>query len=111
MAQLRDIRTSECVFEGTPEECVFVAEKLGRDEVLFDDVGLNFDPDAVLTAHADNLTSFEALSKSRAEGVTAADRAAAKERAQTLREQHAEAAQQQEAVEAAIADARARLEG
>lgn len=48
MAQLRDARSSALIFEGTPLEVALLAEELGRDEVLFDDVGLAFDPDAVL---------------------------------------------------------------
>lgn len=111
MAQLRDIHTSEFVFEGTPEECVLVAEKIGRDEVLFDDVGLGFDPDAVLKARDENLASVEALSKTRTDGVTAEARAAAKTHLKELRKVESDAAAQQEDVQAALDAARARLEG
>lgn len=51
MAQLRDAQTSEIIAEGTPAALVFLAEKIGRDKVLFDNVGLAFDPDALKTAH------------------------------------------------------------
>lgn len=51
MAQLRDAQTSEIIAEGTPAALVFLAEKLGRENVLFDGVGLGFNPDAVIEAH------------------------------------------------------------
>lgn len=47
MAQLRDKLTSALLAEGTPEEMVLLANEIGMDEILFDDVGLRFDPDAV----------------------------------------------------------------
>lgn len=50
MAQLRDAQTSELIAEGAPLEMVLLADKLGRAEVMFDDVGEAFDPDAVLDA-------------------------------------------------------------
>lgn len=51
MAQLRDKQTSEVVFEGTPTECVLLADQLGNDdETLYDDVGSGFDADAVRQA-------------------------------------------------------------
>lgn len=55
MAQLRDAKTSELLLEGTPEQVVLAAEERGRGNVLFDDVGLGFDPDAVLRARAERL--------------------------------------------------------
>lgn len=70
MARLRDAKTSEIVFEGTPLECVVAARELGGatvppqlgpgeswdcpTELLYDDVGLNFDPDAVLATAEEN---------------------------------------------------------
>lgn len=60
MAQLRDARTSELIAEGTPTELALLADRLGRDEVLFDDVGHTFDPDAVLEAHRENIAGLEA---------------------------------------------------
>lgn len=71
MAQLRDSRTSELVFEGTPLECVLVAEKMGGASVvgqlksgttnhgvttplIYDDVSMGFDPQAVLKAAQDS---------------------------------------------------------
>lgn len=68
MAQLRDAKTGELVLEGTPLELVVVVRKLGVKgavpqqgaelggdvEVIYDDVGLGFNPDAVLeSAQAD----------------------------------------------------------
>lgn len=63
MAQLRDVRTGEAVFEGSPLECIVHAGELGGAavsddgpgapdgvELVYDDVGLGFDPDAVLEA-------------------------------------------------------------
>lgn len=55
MAQLRDKHTSAFIAEGTPLEMALLAQKLGPDEVLFDDVGLKFDPQAVLDAHAEDV--------------------------------------------------------
>lgn len=51
MAQLRDKQTSECIAEGTPLEIVLLADKIGRDEFIFDDVGEGFDPEEVLSQH------------------------------------------------------------
>lgn len=60
MAQLRDKHTSELIAEGSPVEMVLLADQLGRDEVLFDGVGLQFDPDAVLAAHQQNVEGIRA---------------------------------------------------
>ncbi len=51
MSQLRDMQTSELIAEGTPLEIVLVAQRLGPGEVLYDDVGLAFDPAAVLAIY------------------------------------------------------------
>lgn len=52
MPQLRDAKTSELLAERDDVvELVVIADKVGRDEVLFDGVGDHFDPDAVLEAH------------------------------------------------------------
>jgi hypothetical protein len=45
MAQVRDSQTSELLYDGTPAECVALAAEVGS--VLYDDVGLVFDPAAV----------------------------------------------------------------
>lgn len=63
MAQLRDAQTSEIMFEGTALECVLLADEIGRDEVLFDDVGIGFDPDAVKKAHVDAIKGLEGVVK------------------------------------------------
>jgi hypothetical protein len=48
MAQLRDAQTSELIAEGDALDLVVIADELGFDEVLFDDVGEHFDPAAAL---------------------------------------------------------------
>lgn len=63
MAQLRDAQTSALLAEGTPTEVVLIAEEVGRDRVLFDDVGAGFDPDAVLAAHREAVEADEAALK------------------------------------------------
>lgn len=63
MAQLRDGKTSEILFEGTPLEVVLIADEIGREEVLFDDVGEAFNPDAVIGAHRDSLAAMDAAAK------------------------------------------------
>lgn len=59
MAQLRDAQTSELIAEGTPLEVAIVARRIGFDEVLFDDVGENFDPAATLDAYDRELAGLE----------------------------------------------------
>lgn len=59
MAQLRDAQTSELIAEGTPTELVLLADELGVEEVLFDDVGEHFNPDAVRQAHGDQVAGLE----------------------------------------------------
>lgn len=63
MAQLRDAQTSALILEGTPLELALAADELGRDEVLFDDVGPAFDPDAVVEAHKERAASLTAAAK------------------------------------------------
>jgi hypothetical protein len=77
MAKLRDARTSEIVFEGTPLECVLAAQELGgaeiapqlaegteehdlKAELIYDDVGLHFDPEAVLKQANDTAAGLDA---------------------------------------------------
>lgn len=73
MAQLRHAQTSRLVAEGTPLELVLVARELGLQAVvvgigeelpagvdaIYDDVGLGFDPAAVLEAHDQNVAGLE----------------------------------------------------
>lgn len=94
MAQLRDKETSELVFEGTPLECAALADEIGAKEVLFDDVGPNFDPKATLKAHDDNVKGLEAVAKSSNESLTADDRKNASNQAKTLRDEIANAKKQ-----------------
>jgi hypothetical protein len=55
MAQLRDAQTSQYMADGSPDEMVLLAEEIGRAEVLFDGVGLAFDPAATLASHRDRV--------------------------------------------------------
>jgi hypothetical protein len=84
MAQLRDARTSEIIAISEPAALVLLADELGRENILFDDVGVEFDPDAVLEAHNANLESMSKLARSQAKGVTADDRKIAKEHVERL---------------------------
>lgn len=74
MAQLRDAKTSECLFEGTSLEVAAIAEEFG-DDVIFDDVGEKFDPKAVLKASEENLQGLDAVAKDSKEDKTVRDRA------------------------------------
>lgn len=88
MAQLRDSQTSQILHDGTPLECVVLAQKIGIDEVLYDDVGEHFDPDAVLKAAHENADGLEAAA-SAAEGEEAGQLLeAAKEAREQLRPRH-----------------------
>lgn len=57
MAQLRDAISSQFLAEGTPLEVALLAQEIGFDEVIFDDVGVGFDPQALIAAHAEVLTN------------------------------------------------------
>lgn len=77
MAHLRDAKTSELIAEGTPLELVHLADELGKRaivvgpgedlpadaELIYDDVGAGFDPDAVRNAHAENLEGAAMIAK------------------------------------------------
>src|SRR5689334_13994550 len=110
MAQLRDVKTSEILFEGTPYEVVLMADKLGRDEVLFDDVGLGFDPDAVKAARLADAEALASIAKSKAKGVDDALKAHAKEAVSNHGALQAHIEDSYSDVEAALKEARARLE-
>lgn len=101
MAQLRDAHTSALIAEGTPVELVTIADELGLNagivgidetadelglDVIYDDVGLGFDPDAVRQARDENIAGLKAASTTRAtpdaglrEGIVAAHQAAVDE--------------------------------
>lgn len=64
MAQLRDAVTSELVAEGTVEELVLIAQHIEED-VIYDDVGENFNPDEVLKAYLDNLDGLKGSLKAQ----------------------------------------------
>lgn len=59
MAQLRDSVTSELIADGTPEEVVLIAQELEEGSYLFDDVGLAFNPEAVLEARQGRLDELQ----------------------------------------------------
>lgn len=61
MAILRDKTTSAPLWEATPLEVVLAAETVGRSEVVFDDVGMEFNPDATLKAYQDELAANKAI--------------------------------------------------
>jgi hypothetical protein len=65
MAQLRDVKTSEVLHEGTPLEVVLIADEIGRDEILFDDVGEGFSPDAVSATQTETIAALEATSNDK----------------------------------------------
>lgn len=99
MAQLRDARTSELIAEGDPLELVLLADELGRDEVLFDDVGAHFNPDAVLEAHRENV-----------DGLAGAVKVAKTAERDVVRKAHAHAKARLELEPARISEATAALE-
>lgn len=102
MAILRDRLTSAPLFEGSPVEVVLAAEKLGRAEVLFDDVGLEFNPDAVLQAHQETLEVAE-------QTVLAPDDDEAKQRAQAALDSAPSIDDSIQNIQNALAEARARV--
>jgi hypothetical protein len=63
MAQLRDAQTSALIFEGTPYAVVMMADARGRENVLFDDVGVGFDPDEVLLVYEENADALKTLKR------------------------------------------------
>lgn len=77
MAQLRDIETSELLAEGTPLQVVQAAKEAGLKaavvgagedppdgvDAIYDDVGLGFDPDAVLKAHEEDVDGLKGAAK------------------------------------------------
>jgi hypothetical protein len=63
MVQLRDVKTSELIAEGEAYELVCLADHLGREEVLFDDVGAAFDPDAVMAVREAEIDGFKSAAK------------------------------------------------
>lgn len=82
MAQLRDAQTSQFLCDGSPLEVVVVADEIGRKEVLFDDVGENFDPKAVMKSYDDQLAGLDAVAKDDKDKDT---RARARDAAKELR--------------------------
>lgn len=59
MAQLRDKKTSEFIAEGSPVEMVLLADEVGIDEVLFDGVGLRFNPAEVRQEYQDRIDGMK----------------------------------------------------
>lgn len=75
MAQLRDAKTSALIAEGTPNELVTIADELGLNagvvgigetadglDAIYDDVGLDFNPDAVRQARDERIAGLKAAS-------------------------------------------------
>jgi hypothetical protein len=58
MAQLRDARTSNLIAVGDPRDLIVIADELGADRVLWDDVGA-VDVDALRRANAERLEYLE----------------------------------------------------
>lgn len=75
MAQLRDARTSELVAEGDPLALAHIADELGRRavvpqpgedlpddaELVYDGVGLGFNPDVVLEHHDERADALRTI--------------------------------------------------
>lgn len=122
MAQLRDAHTSELVAEGSPLELVLVARELDRRaivpkpgedlpdgvELLYDGVGLGFDPDAALEDHDTNVARLEEIAEHHGKTFTAEDRKLARrslDDEQAARERAAAAAADVDAVVESARDA------
>jgi len=105
MAQLRDNQTSQVLYEGTPLECVAIARQLGTDKVLFDDVGMGFDADAVWQAHIENQDGLTSVAQSLTEDQAIKDQAQAaldstQQEVTSAEASAPEVAQRQEAIQA-----------
>lgn len=61
MAQLRDALTGELLAEGTPFQVIVAAAEVGRDNVMFDDVGTRFDPAAIRAAYESDIEGLTAV--------------------------------------------------
>lgn len=109
MAQLRDIETSQVVFQGSVEEAVLLASDIGFDKVLFDDVGTAFDPEAKLAELEETFASDEKLVKSQAKSVAQEDKDAAAERAEVAKERRVRVDDERAVVAQRIQEAQARL--
>lgn len=59
MAQLRCAQTSEIIAEGTPLEIATAAESFDPADVVFDDVGVGFDPAAVRKMRAGEIDGLQ----------------------------------------------------
>lgn len=60
MAQLRDAQTSELLADGDPRDLIIIADRIGADRVLWDDVGA-VDIDVLREHNAQRLEVLEAL--------------------------------------------------
>lgn len=62
MPQLRDAQTSVLLAESPdPRDLAVIAESIGFDRVIFDDVGLAFDPEAAVKAAHDRANELTGL--------------------------------------------------
>jgi hypothetical protein len=107
VAQLRDRVTSTLLAEGTPHEMVLVADELGAAEVLYDGVGLAFDPDVVRAVEDERLKGLADVVKDGSLDATAKEAAQAAVAAAAAVE--AKAAAAAATAGASMAAARARL--
>lgn len=106
MAQLRDKVTSQIIFEGTPEQVARMAADIGQDEVIFDDVGAAFDPQAVIVASNTNLAGLEQAATEAPEE----DRSSIEDALAVAQEQANSYKAEQANAEHALEEARARVE-
>lgn len=63
MAILRDVVTGQGIATGSPAEMVGLADALGHDNVLFDDVGEKFDPDSVRASVQEHVESLREVAE------------------------------------------------
>jgi hypothetical protein len=105
MAQLRDKQTSTLLSEGTPEEVVLLAEAVGRSEVMFDDVGEKFDPEAVLKVHKEQIDGLSSAAKEEKGGAAKSLRDTAKK----IKEREEEAEKKKSEVKKLLDEARSQV--
>jgi hypothetical protein len=110
VAQLRCAQTGELLAEGTPLEIVTAAAKFPDDEVMYDDVGAGFDPDAVRKARADEIAGLQAALDELPAKPSAADRDRVAELRDGLKATIAERQERIEAGKELVPDARQRME-
>lgn len=106
MAQLRDKKTSQIIFEGSALEVAALAEKLGLNEILFDDVGDGFNHKEVLDTHSEEVSSLRDMVKSKDKNL----KQLAQDKLKTFDTAKGELTKTEKEVKAALKDARANIE-